>query len=108
MNELQQELFARQVGSIARQLDYPPTPDVAGSVMARLRVSRQPGAISRPVTWALTAILILAASLMLIPPARAAILDFIQIGIVRIFRAEPTPLPAPSGGRAPAAPRSCG
>jgi hypothetical protein len=31
---------------------------------------------------------------MLIPPARAAILEFIQIGVVRIFRAEPTP-PAP-------------
>jgi hypothetical protein len=27
---------------------------------------------------------------MLIPPARAAILEFIQIGVVRIFRAEPT------------------
>ena len=28
---------------------------------------------------------------MLIPPARAAIIEFIQIGVVRIFRAEPTP-----------------
>jgi hypothetical protein len=32
---------------------------------------------------------------MLIPPARAAILEFIQIGIVRIFRAEPTPVAPP-------------
>ena len=29
---------------------------------------------------------------MLIPPARAAILEFIQIGVVRIFRVEPTPI----------------
>ena len=33
---------------------------------------------------------------MLIPPARAAIIEFIQIGIVRIFRAEPTPLSPPN------------
>jgi hypothetical protein len=32
---------------------------------------------------------------MLIPPARAAILEFIQIGVVRIFRAEPTPVSPP-------------
>jgi hypothetical protein len=29
---------------------------------------------------------------MLIPAARAAIIEFIQIGVVRIFRAEPTPI----------------
>jgi hypothetical protein len=43
----------------------------------------------------LTVILILFTSLMLIPPARAAILEFIQIGIVRIFRADPTPVTPP-------------
>ena len=32
---------------------------------------------------------------MLIPSARAAILEFIQIGVVRIFRTEPTPIPTP-------------
>jgi hypothetical protein len=40
-------------------------------------------------------ILVLFSSLVLIPPARAAILEFIQIGIVRIFRAEPTPVTPP-------------
>jgi hypothetical protein len=44
--------------------------------------------------------LILFASLMLIPPARAAIIEFIQIGVVRIFHAEPTPLP-PSTAQSP-------
>jgi hypothetical protein len=39
----------------------------------------------------LAVIVILFSSLMLIPPARAAILEFIQIGVVQIFRAEPTP-----------------
>jgi hypothetical protein len=100
MTELQQELFEKQISSIAKRLDYPRTPDVAGSVMKRLSAkgmgSRGQGRfISRRLAWSLTAILILVSSLMLIPPARAAILEFIQIGIVRIFRSESAPITPP-------------
>ena len=109
MNELQQELFERQVLSISRRLDYPRTPDIAGSVMTKLtafpsrtgggvpqgRGEGRPRSISRRLAWSLTILLILFSSLMLIPPARAAIIEFIQIGVVRIFRAEPTPVSPP-------------
>jgi hypothetical protein len=109
MNELQPELFEKQIVSLARELDYPHTPDIAGSVMTRLRVSPsptgrlrsapsggvrgegRPRSISRPLAWSLTIILILFTSLMLIPPVRAAVFDFIQIGVVRILQGEPTP-----------------
>jgi hypothetical protein len=88
-------------------MEYPRTPDVAGSVKERLppfdtmRERRTVSAASAPrprllpraYVWSLTLVLILFLSLMLIPPARAAILDFIQIGIVRIFpRPAETPL----------------
>src|SRR5262245_6531957 len=96
MNELQQELFEKQLVSISKGLDYPRTPDIAGSVMTRLPGTTRPRFISRRLAWSLTIILIVFASLMLIPPARAAIIEFIQIGVVRIFRAEPTPLPPPN------------
>jgi hypothetical protein len=104
MDELQKELFERQLLSISKELDYQRTPDIAGSVMTRLRSATRPRFISRPfdsaqgrlIAWSLTIILILFSSLMLIPPARAAIIEFIQIGVVRIFRAEPTPLPPPN------------
>lgn len=95
MSELPQELFEKQLSSIASRLDYPPTPDLAVAVMSRLSTAARPRLISRRFAWTLTVIVILIASLMLIPPARAAILDFIQIGIVRIFRTEPTPVTAP-------------
>ena len=95
MKELQQELFEKQLVSIAKRLDYPRTPDLAGPVMKRLRSPASPRFVSRRFAWSLTVILILFTSLMLIPPARAAILEFIQIGIVRIFRAEPTPVTPP-------------
>ncbi|HLO30777.1 MAG TPA: hypothetical protein VK249_16645 [Anaerolineales bacterium] len=110
MDELQQELFEKQLLSLSKGLNYPSTPDIAGSVMRHLRVERtlsvgevggearaaQPRSISRKLAWSLTVIIILFSSLMLIPPARAAILEFIQIGVVRIFRTEPTPLPPPT------------
>jgi hypothetical protein len=88
--------FETQVRSIARTLRYPPTPDVAGSVMPRLRPVTGPRLFSRPWAWSLVTVLILLSSLLLIPPARAAILEFIQIGIVRIFpRATELPVEAP-------------
>jgi hypothetical protein len=95
MNELHQELFEQQLVSITKGLDYPRTPNIAGPVMKRLRASARPRVFSRRFAWSLTALLVLFASLMLIPPARAAILEFIKIGIVRIFRAEPTPVTPP-------------
>ena len=91
MNELQQELFEKHLRSLSQGLEYPRTPDVAGSVMTRLgreRGDRGKGdyhLISRRFAWSLTIILILCSSLMLIPPARAAIIEFIHIGVDRIF-----------------------
>jgi len=86
--------FETQIKSIARQMDYPPTPDIAGHVRSRLQPTIKPRFISRRLAWSLITILILFASLFFIPPARAAIIEFIQVGIVQIFKPEPTPSPA--------------
>jgi hypothetical protein len=99
MDEMQQELFEKQLLSLSKGLDYPRTPDVAGSVMRRLRASSTQTRLTlrtRRLIWSLTVVLVLFASLMLIPPARAALIEFIQIGVVRIFRSEPTPLAPPT------------
>jgi hypothetical protein len=96
VDELQQELFEKQLLSLSKGLEYPRTPEIAGTVMTRLHGATPPRFLSRRLVWSLTIILILFSSLMLIPPARAAILEFIQIGVVRIFRAEPTPLTPPN------------
>jgi hypothetical protein len=85
--------FEIRLHTIARSMSYPRTPDIAGSVTARLRSAPRPRLTSKPfgyaqgrtLAWSLTLIVLLCSSLMLIPPARAAILEFIQIGIVRIF-----------------------
>ena len=88
--------FETQMRSIAQRINYPHTPDIAGRVMSRLRRFPSPTGrgvrgegrsrlISKGWAWSLTLIVVLLFSLMLIPPVRAAVLEFIQIGIVRIF-----------------------
>lgn len=87
--------FETQLRSIANRMEYPRTPDIAGLVSARIRQPKRPRFLSKAAAWSLTLVAILLSSLMLIPPARAAILEFIQVGVVRIFRVEPTPVPVP-------------
>lgn len=93
MNEFEKKLIR-----IAKGIGYPPTPDIAGFVSANMQPASRPRLMSRRFVWSLTILLILLSSLLLIPPARAAILEFIQVGIVRIFPARPeTPtIAAPS------------
>jgi hypothetical protein len=84
--------FENKLRSIAQGMEYPHTPNIAGSVTARLRSSTRPRFSSKALAWSLTIIILLCSSLMLIPPVRAAILEFIQIGVIRIFprSVEPT------------------
>lgn len=89
--------FENKIRSLAQGMEYPHTPNVVGSVMRRLHTPMRPRFASKAFAWTLAIVLVLIVSLMLIPPARAAILEFIQIGVVRIFRTEPTPLPPPNG-----------
>jgi len=90
MTELE---FEKQLQSIAKGMDYPRTPDIAGSVMSCLGKSKRSRFSSRRLAWSLTIILVLLSSLMLIPTVRAAVIEFIQIGIVRIFPQPVEPMP---------------
>jgi hypothetical protein len=82
--------WEEQVQQTARTLVYPPTPDIAGRVAERLRPAR-----NRRLhpAWALLVLLALLAGLWATPTVRAAILEFLQIGSVRIWLVEPTPAP---------------
>ncbi len=100
--------YENKLRAIANGMEYPRTPNIAGSVTARLRNATRPRVHSKALVWSLTIILVLCSSLMLIPPARAAILEFIQIGVVRIFPqpVEPTIKPIRTVTPAAATPSS--
>ena len=86
MSELELEL--REL-----QIDWPETPDLAGAVQARLAAPpRRRSWLARPA-WqlAVAATALVIAVVMAIPPARAAVLDWLGFGSVRITREQPRP-----------------
>ena len=86
-----------QLRRAAQTFRYPPTPDVTSAVARRLATAARPAPRSslRLTLAALVALAILLIGLWTVPPVRAAILDFLQIGAVRIWLVEPTPTPSP-------------
>jgi len=100
MNERERELFEKRLNSISKGFEYPRRPAIAAMVMKRIRPAPRRRFISQPIVRVCTFVLILFSTLMLIPPARAAIIEFIQVGVVRIFprstEIAPTPNVTPS------------
>jgi len=98
--------------ALARALPYPETPDVRAIVMARVAA---PGrarvrVFGRPIrlayVYVLAAILIALLALLAVPSVRAGLLDFLQLGAVRIFLSptiEPTLNRTPIATGTPAA-----
>ena len=92
----------------ARTFEYPPTPNVTASVSwtSLSQAKRRPvRGLSTRLAWALAILLIVVSGLLAVPPVRAQILEFMQIGAIRIFLGEPSATPtsrataaAPSSG----------
>ncbi len=92
MNENHLETWEKQLSRLSQELPYPPTPDIAAAVAShlereRVRPARQ---LSPRLAWVVV-ILILLATLMAIEPVRAQILEFLQVGAIRIFLNQSTP-----------------
>jgi hypothetical protein len=86
--------------AIAQSMPYPPTPDIAGMVRQRLsRVSiRRPTLERKARRWktalaGVAIILVLLTGLLAVPSVRAAVLEFLQVGVIRIFLPETTATP---------------
>jgi hypothetical protein len=93
-------LLETRLRAIAQNLPYPPTPDIASAVALRLsRVPiRKPALERKPHRWqfalaGIVLIFVLLAGSLAVPSVRAALTEFLQIGVIRIFLAEPTPTP---------------
>jgi hypothetical protein len=73
------------------QVDWPETPDIAGSIAGRLAAPPPRRAIFNRPAWqlAVAAVALVIAVVMAIPPARAAVLDLLGLRSVRIEHREP-------------------
>lgn len=83
--------FEQDLGRLARRFSYPPTPDVASAVRARLDPARRTPAIS----WKPVAVVALVVLLVLfsVPAVRAKLAEMFQVGVVHIFPASATTTP---------------
>lgn len=87
------EEWETTVRETAQQFPYPQTPDIAAGVRAHLRPQRRR---INPIWRVAAAILLILVILTLaVPEVRAVVLDFIQIGALRIFPVEPTTTRSP-------------
>lgn len=100
VNEQPVDRWEARFRTTASALPYPPTPDVAGAVRRRLAAeSARPAPRSfvtrRPrLAWAIAVVVLLVAGLLAVPEVRAGLLQFLQVGAVRIFLVAPSPTPS--------------
>jgi hypothetical protein len=89
------DLFETQVEQHARSFRYPPTPDLV--TVLRGRHTSPARRRLRTAAWAgAVIVLLVSCSLLFAPGVRAQILEFLQIGAIRVFFGESTPThPAP-------------
>jgi len=82
---------------------YPATPDIAAAVALRLESEARPANLLRPrLAWGAAVVILLLGAMLAIPPVRAQVLEWLQIGAIRIFLTEPTPTPTPGATQPPA------
>lgn len=95
------EHFETRLRETGRQFPYPPTPDIAGAITRRLGTAQSSQTRRRrQAAWAAALLILALAGLMAVPSVRAAVIDFIQVGAIRIFLAAPatkTPSPPENG-----------
>jgi hypothetical protein len=87
------DLALRELG---QQVEFPPTPDLASAVRARLRERRRIW-WRRPLVIAVAVLGVAIGAVLAVPPARTAVLDWLGINGARITRVEKLP-PAPAVG----------
>jgi hypothetical protein len=96
----QNEQWEARLQQLARRFPYPPTPDITGAVRAQLAEESRlkPELPPRRLAWAALLVLLILAGLLAVPQVRAALVEYLQIGAVRIFLIEPTLTPTPTAG----------
>jgi hypothetical protein len=101
IEESNQELELNLIAA-GRTIRYPPTPDLAGRIMKQIQAIPSPERqgdrqarrrLRTSLVYTLAVLLVLFAGLLAVPSVRAQILEFIQIGVVRIFTGTPAETP---------------
>lgn len=91
MNENRHEHLETRIRSLAGEFPYPQTPDFAADFDWGKSSARRRYLQPRQLVWVGILLIVLVGSLVAVPQVRARLLEFLQIGAIRIEVAEPTP-----------------
>lgn len=94
LKPMPEEALENRLHAAARAFSFPPTPDLAPGVMRRTSIPRP--FIRRRLVWVGVLFALALAVIGVVPPVRAAVLDWIRIGAVRIDLIQPTQTPVPT------------
>ena len=87
----------------ASHFPYPPTPDIAGQLSGQPNHRVRPAiSLIRPLAWGMVTLVLLLVILLGVPSVRAAVVEFLRLGVVRIYLTEPTPTSTTLPGETPA------
>lgn len=91
------------VEATARELRYPPTPDLVSATRQRRRDKyRRPArVVVRRWAWALAAVVVIGGSLLAVPNVRAALGTWLRIGAVEVVLPTPTVASTPPASASP-------
>ena len=91
----------KQLSQAAKYLEYPPTPDITTRKPWSNESPRPLTFQRRSLAWAMMVFLVVVVSLLSVPSVRAQLIEFLQIGGVRILLPEPTATDADNDIAAP-------
>lgn len=89
MDDNPRQEWEARLAEVSRAFLYPATPDLAR------KAGRRASGLRR-LAWAGAALAVLLAFVLAVPSVRAALADFLQVGAVRIFLAQPTATATPT------------
>lgn len=86
-----ERLWETHVHHTAQKLTYPPTPD-----LTTLRRPQRRSSLGTGLGWVAVILVILLLVGLSVPPVRAGVLEWLQVGPVRVWLVAPTPTPTPT------------
>jgi hypothetical protein len=95
MSDVSLEKWEARLRATASAFPYPPTPDIVGAIRPQLE-ARPARRVSPQWAWAFAILVITLAGLLAVPQVRAGLIEFLQIGVVRIRLVAPTPTATPT------------
>jgi len=97
MNDETTDRWEDRLRAMAGEFPYPPTPDVAQAVRRRLAAGAEGGREPRRrlarVAIVAAVVLVVTGGLLAVPQVRAAVLEVLNIGAIRILTGQPTNVP---------------